>query len=76
MGVPPESIRVGKCYLAEGGRIRRVTMLLPEGDVRYVSREAGTLRRFGGVESILSRDTFASQAQREVPCNWTPEGDG
>ncbi len=76
MTVPPESIEVGKCYLAENGRIRRVTMVLPEGDVRYVSRDATALRKFGGIEGVLSLNAFASQVRREVPCDWTPEGDG
>ncbi len=73
MTVSPESIEVGKCYLVEGGQIRRVTMLYPGGEVRYVSREAVTIRKFGGVEAQDALDAFASEALREVPCDWTPE---
>lgn len=34
MSIPPESIEVGKCYLSNDGRVRRVVKFLPEGRVR------------------------------------------
>jgi hypothetical protein len=47
-------------------------MLLSGREVRYVSRQATAIRKFGG---ILSLDVFTSQVHRNVPWNWIPEAD-
>ncbi len=77
MTIPPESIEVGKCYLVNSAgtlHVRRVTRLIPDGRVQYESRTVRVRRawRFG----MLSLRDFASQAAREVPCDWTPEREG
>ena len=78
MSVPPESIQPGRCFVAtteRGQRVRRVTILTREGEVRYKSRAAATASTSGWVESGLPLSAFASQAEREVPCSWTPDAD-
>jgi hypothetical protein len=75
VSIPPESLEVGKCYLAKGGRslrIRRLVQLLPDGRVQYEQRSPKTAWQM----RIQVRDVFASMLQREVPCDWTPEAEG
>ncbi len=75
MAIPPESIEVGKCYLSEDGRVRRVVKFLPGERIRYAYRSfpatQGKLWRTGRLE--LKR--FAETTLREVPCGQVPEGD-
>ena len=76
MTIPPESIQVGRCFVAtseRGQRVRRVTILTREGEVRYEARAAAIVSAFGWVAAGLPLSAFASQAEREVPCDWTPE---
>ncbi len=72
--IPPESIAVGKCYLTGEGRVRRVLEILPDGRIRYRYRSflGATSRTWRS--GSLSVEVFAATAQREVPCDWTPEG--
>ncbi len=75
MAIPLESIEVRKCYLVEGKHVWRVVQILPDGRVQYEARlryqpNAGTWR-FGTMDG----PTFASQAEREVPCDWAPNSD-
>jgi len=85
VSVPPESIQVGKCYLARGKidmggkalRIRRVAQILPDGRVRFEQRRgpvpvSGLWPRSG----IQDLQAFALAVEREVPCDWTLEREG
>jgi hypothetical protein len=75
MSIPPESIKVGKCYLMETGGVRRVRAILLDGRVQFEHRPAqqlGAEARRAGMRGVHA---FAVQALREVPCDWTPETD-
>jgi hypothetical protein len=74
MSIPPESIEVGKCYLAEGGRdvrIRRVVHILPDERVQYEQRTP----KSHWIPGIQERRSFAAMLLREVPCDWAPGTD-
>jgi hypothetical protein len=74
MTIPPESIAVGKCYLSDEGRVRRVVKFISDNQIRYAYRsfpQKGKLWRTGRLE--VGR--FAETTLREVPCDWTPETD-
>ncbi len=67
MSVPPESIEIGKCYLAKGGQIRRVVslelgMVAYHGPARKLVKQAWPRRQ------IVSVRKFAADAEKEVPC--------
>ena len=71
MGVSPESIQVGQCYLMVAGQVRRVLAILPDGRVQYEQR-AGHRPRWNVLRSgILGLRSFSSTVERPVPCNWT-----
>jgi hypothetical protein len=72
MTIPPESIGVGKCYLTDGNTVRRVVTVLPDRRIQYEWRGGHRAKWKAG---ILSGREFAQQAEREVPCDWTPERD-
>lgn len=73
MTVPPESIRPGKCYLTQAGHVRRVVRIKPNGRVQFMHRPADALKNWkvGGD----MRRSFAAEALREIPCDWTPDGE-
>jgi hypothetical protein len=73
--IPPESIEVGKCYLGDNGKVWRVVRLWPDSRVQFEfrARSRGEARVWKP-GMLLLRD-FASSAQREVPCDWTPDTD-
>ncbi len=74
MTIPPESIQVGRWYLAKGEkaiRIRRVVRLMPDGRVQYEQRTPKTVWQ-SGIQDLRS---FAAMLEREVPCGWSPEQD-
>ena len=75
MSVPAERTAVGKCYLTTTGQVRRVISFLP-GRVRFERRVNTTGPGWGWVPSLSERRAFALLVEREVPCDWTPEGDG
>lgn len=60
MSISPESIEAGKCYLATGSKALWIRRVI---EVLPDGR-------------VQYKDVFASMLQREVPCDWTPEGDG
>ena len=73
MTVPPESIEVGKCYLAGpqlGPRVQRVAAILPDGRVQYEWRKRERQKWKPG---ILDLCEFAFGVDQEVLCDWTPE---
>ncbi len=76
MAVPPESIRVGRCYLAGrqlGPRVQRVVAILPNGRVQYEWRKHQQGKWRSG---ILDLREFAFGVDQEVPCEWTPAQEG
>ena len=73
MAVPPESIRVGRCYLMETGHVRRVVRIKTDGRVQFMHRLGYTLKNWK--ISSDKRRSFASIVQREVPCDWMPATD-
>ncbi len=75
MSISSESIEVGKCYLTTTGQVRRVIDFLP-GRVRFERRVNTTGAGWGWVPSLSERRAFAFLVEREVPSDWTPEGDG
>jgi hypothetical protein len=79
VAIPPESIEVGKCYLVtteRGHQVRRVIRIMPDGRVQFERRIRTTGPRPAWMLSLSEGRAFASSVVREVPCDWTPEGDG
>ena len=75
MPVPPESIEIGKFYLTNDGRLRRVAKFLSDGQVRYAYRSFPADKRKTWRTGRLDLESFAATAVREVPWDWTPEMD-
>ena len=73
MSVPPESLQVGKCYLMEGGYVRRVVRLMPDGRIQVEHRSGSSGKGSGWKPGMQDGRSFASQVEREVPCDWTPK---
>jgi hypothetical protein len=76
MSVPPESIQVDRCYLTEGGSVRRVTSTGSDGWLQYRERDSTGHWLDKRWTRRLRRQVFAGAALRQVPCDWTPETDG
>ena len=76
MSVPPESIRVGQCYLMNSGQVRRVLRIMPDSRVQYESRPAHRGQATTWKPGMQDSRSFAAVAERLVPCAWTPETDG
>ena len=76
MNIPPETTEVGKCYLSDDGRVRRVVKFISDSQVRYAYRSFpahdGKLWRTGRLEV----ERFAETTIRQVPHDWTPETEG
>ncbi len=82
MSVPPESIEVGKCYLARGYlaagrrslRVRRVKQIHPDGRVQFEQRRSSVPAGHPWpMSGTMPLDAFALAVEREVPCDWMPE---
>ncbi len=67
MSLPPVSIRVGKCYLMDTGKIRRV-ILHEQGKVVVHEIDQSVLKRGWPRRFVVKRDTFAAHAVKEVLC--------
>jgi hypothetical protein len=74
MTVPPKSLEVGKCYLTNTHRVWRIVRLMPDGRVLYEhrSQDAFSENQKPGMLTTLPAEVLI---KREVPCDWTPEGD-
>jgi hypothetical protein len=71
MSMPLEEIKIGRCYLTDGGQVRRVLEFLPEGRIRYERRPAH--RPDAPWQEAEQADaTFAALAEEEVPCELGP----
>jgi hypothetical protein len=74
MSVPPATDIVGKCFLISGDKVARVLRILPGNQVHYELRSGVIVRAFGWKAGVLELNAFAHLVEREVPCDWTPEG--
>ncbi len=73
MNIPPESIEAGRCYLVEAKHVWRVVQILPDGRIQYEAR-LGYQPNVGAWKfGTMERSAFAAQAERKVPCDWTPK---
>ena len=71
MGVPVESVAVGKCYVTEIGQVRRV-LEIKKAMVKYESRGKTAHGRSWGALTTISILRFARDVEREVPCDYDP----
>lgn len=70
MSVQVESLAVGKCYLVETGRVRRVVRLMPDGRVQFEHRLAHQPNAKSWQPGMQEARSFADQVEHEVPCDW------
>jgi len=78
MAVPPESVGVGKCYLAarrETPQVWRVITIFPDGRLEYEARPLSPKARQVWRSAMTTLKLFSAFVTREVPCDWTPEMD-
>ncbi len=75
MATPPESIEVGRCYLSNDGRVKRVVQVMPDGRVVYEVRPGHVPSTRAWRSGILDQQSFLVGVEREVPGDWTPETD-
>ena len=75
MSVTRESIEIGKCYLMKTGQFRRVVCLMPNGQIQYEHRPPHQSNAKTWKPGMQSGRSFADLVEREVPCDWTPEGE-
>ncbi len=79
MSLPPESLEVGKCYLADARmspQVWHVIRIFPDRRLEYKHRPASGERRHHWTKAVSDIRVFASFVTREVPCDWTPESEG
>ncbi len=75
MSLLPESIKEGRCYLADSRtypHVRQVIQVYPDGRIHYRSRPPQAVRDRWTM-GVTDRRAFALAASREVSCDWTPE---
>ncbi len=73
MAVPPETIKVGRCYLTDAARVQRVLEITPDGKVIHAHRSTRSEYK-AWTAGTTSLRAFAFITVREVPCDWTPRG--
>jgi len=71
MGVPVESVAVGKCYVTEIGQVRRV-LEIKNAIVKYESRGKTAHGGSWGAPIAISILRFARDVEREVPYDYDP----
>ena len=71
MGLPVESVAVGRCYLTEIGQVRRV-LEIKQAMVKYECRRKTAHGRSWGDLTAISIVRFARDVEREVPCDYDP----
>ena len=76
MTIPLERMEVRKCYVTSDRRIVQVMQFLSNGSLSYRFRRADATAPFRWRGAVASPEVLPFQAIREVPCDWTPEGDG
>ena len=75
MPIKPESIQVGNCYLGDNSKVWRVVRIWPDGRVQFEFRSRSVSNAKVWKPGMLEGAAFSTSAQREVPCDWTPETD-
>jgi hypothetical protein len=73
VSIDPKSIEVGQCYLGDNGKVWRVVRIWPDDRVQFEFRARSRRDARVWKPGMLDRASFAALAQREVPCDWTPE---
>ena len=68
MTIPPDSIKVGQCYLTDANTVRRVVRIMPNGQIQFEHR-TGAGKGAGWKAGMLDPRSFASMVQREVACD-------
>lgn len=69
MALSPMNIQVGRCYLVEpGSRVFRVVALTADGNVQYETQSQIDGGKSASSRVTVSRDRFARDAVREIPC--------
>lgn len=71
MGIPLDSIAVGKCFLTEIGQLRRV-LSVRDGMVTYELRGKTAHGGSWGAITTTGNAHFARAVDREVPCDHDP----
>jgi hypothetical protein len=74
MGIPVESLAVGKCFVTEIGQVRHV-LEIKSGKVKYESRGKTAHGGSWGDVATVADGTFARDVIREVPCDSIPDAD-
>jgi len=74
MGIPVDSIAVGKCFVTEIGQVRRV-LEVKDGEVKYESRGKTAHGGSWGDVAAVADGKFARDVDREVSCDYEPDAD-
>jgi hypothetical protein len=78
MGVKPDDVQVGRCFVTSQNQVRKVTEITSDDRVNYVARGSSFQRGEaswgrGPIKSALpSRADFANAVDRQVTCDWDP----
>ena len=72
MSVPAESVTVGKCFLTDGGQVRRI-LSVEAGKVTYEARGSKMIKGKWPAQRKASVERFAADVAREVPCHYDPD---
>ncbi len=78
MTISPESIQVGKCYLADrrqSPQVWQVTTIFADGRLEYKNRPVNPELSQRLRSARTSLQLFASGIDRKVPCDWSPGAD-
>ena len=76
MSVPPEVVKVGRCFVMAKGQVRRVTEITPDGRVNYKARGKRSSAPWGRgptKSALPSLENFAQAVDRWVRCDWDPD---
>ena len=70
MTAPFSTLKVGKCYLTNSGRVWRVRQIMPDGRVLYEHRADKAAATWA--PGMLMGNTLPAEVviEREVPCDW------
>ena len=71
MAVRVSTLKVGKCYLTNTGRVWRIMQRMPDGRVLYEHRP-GKADAITWMPGMLMNNTLPAEVaiEREVPCDW------
>jgi hypothetical protein len=75
VSVRPDSLQAEKCYLITDGRVAPVLKVFPRGDVHCAVRSGNVPKAFQWTGAVADVQSFSDLVEREVPCDWSPEGE-